>query len=318
MTRLAFAILAPSLLFFGYACSDSPNSPVPSPDAATTADAAPDVIEPTLTAISLSFEGRVGVDAFRCGGTYADVGTSHATVKAGDLRFFVHSIRLFNGGGEPVVVTLADRDPWQGSQVGLVDLEDKTEECEFGTTATNDVIEGSAIVGNYDTIEFEVGVPDALNHINVETAGAPFTASKLQWDWANGFIHFAAQVNSTAVTAGDAGASVRVPSFFSHLGSTACAGGDPVDGGSSSCARKNHPTVKLSGFNAQRDKLVVDLAKLWADSNIDQNTPDTIPGCMSGPNDPECEAVFARLGLDFATGAVSTTRVQQVFSVERR
>jgi hypothetical protein len=38
---------------------------------------------------------------------------------------------------------------------------------------------------------------------------------------------------------------------------------------------------------------------------------------MSGTADPECPAVFTRLGLDFATGGVSTT-AQTVFSAEPR
>ena len=326
MRKLWPALSFPLLIATYVACSDddpaaAPVTPAASSDASTATDSAS--AEDTSTApdaaprtVSLRFEGRVGAEKFACGSTYTNVGTTHATVTAGDLRLFVSSIRFSLGGGAETTMNLEDRSPWQGSQVGLVDLENKTGECEFGTSATNDVLTGTLPAGTYDTITFEVGVPDTMNHVNVETSGAPFVASTLQWDWANGFIHFASQLNSTATTVDDNGVAVRVPSFYSHFGSTECAGGNPAEGGVSACARKNRPLIKLSAFDPAKDKIVIDLAKLLETSDVDVNTAGTIPGCMSGPDDPECPNVYTQVGLDFTTGAPRGT--QSVFSVAPR
>jgi uncharacterized repeat protein (TIGR04052 family) len=310
-----FSVLSVTAL--SYACSDDETpSPSATPkddagqggaDAASNVDSSP---PSTPQDVEIRFEARVGTEVFACGKTFDGVGTSNASANAGDFRFFVHDIRLLNGNDE-LPVTLDALEPWQSARLGLLDFEDKTGECEFGTSGTNNVLRGKASSGTYDGITFTIGVPEDLNHKNKDTEAAPLPNSGLNWDWTTGYIHFAMQLNST--TAVDGG---RAPSFFSHVGSTQCAG-DPADGGTPSCARKNRAVVRLMGFDPAKNKILVDAKKLLEGSNIDLNTPDTIPGCMSSPTDPECPAVFTRLGLDIATGAPGATS-QTVFSVEAR
>ena len=51
--------------------------------------------------------------------------------------------------------------------------------------------------------------------------------------------------------------------------------------------------------------------------DVSQNSPMTAPGCMSGPDDPECIELFPKLGLSLDTGAcASDCADQQVFRVD--
>jgi len=299
-----------------FACSSSP-TPSADPDAsvadgavsqpdtsvavdATPPDAAvPDTAVPeTRGPVEILFDARVGAEPFACGKTYTGVGTSNATAAAADMRFFVHDIKLLRGATE-VPVTLDVRDPWQSAALGLVDFEDKAGECEFGTAETNNRLTGTVLGTGFDGISFTIGVPDALNHLDKATQANPLPASGLNWNWTSGYIHFAAQLNSMTMVEG-----TRVPPFYSHIGSAMCSG-NPADGGTPGCSLKNRPVVKLTGFDPTKNKIVLDLAKLYEASNLDVNTAQTIPGCMSSPTDPECPAILGKLGLD-ATGKAAS------------
>ncbi len=322
--KIRSALLLPpcaALITFAYACSDDASSGTPSAsDAGAKADAAPLVDAALLQdsappqkvgPIELKFEARVGAEPFACGKTYAGIGMSSATAAAGDLRFFIHDVRLLRGT-EEVPVTLDAIAPWQSSRLALLDFENKTGECEFGTSGTNEVVKGSALGTGFDGIAFKIGVPEDLNHLNKDIQPAPLPGSGLNWDWTNGYIHIAVQLNSMKL---ESDGVARVPPFYSHVGSTQCSG-DPADGGTPGCALKNRPSVRLMGFDPTKNKIVLDAKKLYEGSNIDVNTPDTIPGCMSSPSDPECPAVFTRFGLDFATGLPKGSPA--IFSVEPR
>lgn len=329
--RIALIATLP-LFAAAYACSDEDavQNAGPTPTPTTTGDAAPDpvpssdaapAVDAGPVALALTFEARVGSEKFSCGSkVYDGIGTSAAKATAGDLRFFIHDVRLLREGGGDVSVALDSVDPWQSDKVALLDFEDKTGDCAFGTSATNDVVRGKAPAGTYNGVSFTIGVPEELNHVNADTAAAPLPGSKMNWDWTSGFIHFGAQMNSTKTTLVDAGegsdAGVeRVPPYFSHIGSTVCSG-DPADGGSATCQRKNRAVVRLTGFDPTTHKIVIDAKKLYAASNIDQNTAMTIPGCMSSPTDPDCPPIFTKLGLDFDTGAPTSATPQSVFSAE--
>ena len=319
--RASVLTLAPVLAAI-YACSSADSTSAPptstgTPDASVTPV---EVLDASVTAedagprtLDLLFEARVGDALFACGQTYQGVGTTSATVTPGDLRFFVHDVRLLAGTTEvPVALTAG---PMQSDRVALLDFENKTGNCLFGTSETNDRVHTTVPAGTYDGIAFTIGIPEDLNHIDAQTAGAPYANSHLQWDWTNGFIHFAMEVDSLKTTPLGDGGVLAVPPFYSHIGSTGC-NGTPTDGGTATCIRSNRPKVRLTGFDPQTSKIVVDVKHLYADSNVDANTDNTIPGCMSSPNDPECVAIFARMGLSLDTGA--TVGNAAVFSVAPR
>jgi hypothetical protein len=58
--------------------------------------------------------------------------------------------------------------------------------------------------------------------------------------------------------------------------------------------------VKLSAFNPATQQLAVDVRQLLAGNDITVNQSGA-QGCMSGGTDPECQAVFQALGIDWQT-----------------
>jgi uncharacterized repeat protein (TIGR04052 family) len=298
---------------FVWACSDGANT-TPAQDAGAQRDAQATLdgsTDATLqgSPVELLFEAKVGSEPFACGKTYQGVGTTNAEATAGDLRFFIHDVKLTRGA-EEVPLTLDDRGPWQNARLALVDFEDNTAECEFGTPGTNNKVTGKAAGAGFDGVTFTIGVPEDLNHLNKDTQMEPLVGSGMNWNWTTGYIHFASQLNPTAMVGG-----ARAPAFYAHIGSSVCAG-NPADGGTPGCMRKNRPVVTLKGFDPTKQKIVVDLKKLYVASDINTNTPATISGCMSGPMDPECGPLFGAMGLNFDTGAVAGPST--LFSVETR
>jgi hypothetical protein len=58
-------------------------------------------------------------------------------------------------------------------------------------------------------------------------------------------------------------------------------------------------TVTFDKFDPGKNVIVADLGALLAGANVDHNTPDTSPGCMSFPKDADCPAVMGALGLPY-------------------
>lgn len=295
-----------------YACSDddtaTTNDPVPDSGAAETSAVAPPPTEDAAVdagplAISLAFAARVGEQPFRCNETFDHFGTTDASVQPGDLRFFVSEVKLLRAdGGEAVPVALVANE-MQNARVALLDFEDKTGKCSDGTAVTNDTIVGTVPAGTYRGITFTVGVPEDLNHINTALAEPPLLGSDMQWGWTAGFKHMSMGFAPTTVFA-DSGSPAQ---FYAHIGSGGCA----ADAG---CTNPNRPAVTLADFDPTTSKIVFDIRELFRDSDLNQNLGGP-GGCMSGATDPECPAIFARLGLNDA-GASYASPV--IFSVAPR
>jgi uncharacterized repeat protein (TIGR04052 family) len=226
---------------------------------------------PAEVAISIPFEAAVGQDAWACGETYEGIGTSESTVTPKDFRVYIHDIQL---DGEPV--TLDDND-FQANGVALLDFEDGTGACEgSGDARTNLEVLGTAASATGD-LSFKLGVPFDQNHQDVETAAAPLDIQPMFWNWNGGYKFVRADSTTTGLE-----------SFNFHLGSTGCEADE--DGVVTGCANENR--FQFAFTLGEGDTVTFDLAELLAESDIDVNTPETPPGCQSGPTDPECEPVF--------------------------
>lgn len=309
----SFLVLLP-LVIAAHACTDDDSESVTRADAgsdAATTPAAPDA-EPLADAgplaVAIAFEARIAGQAFHCGGSYPALGTTNATVSPEDLRFFVSDVKLLRAGtGEAVAIALG-ANAMQNADVALLDFEDKTGDCASGTTETNDTVTGSAPFGSYDGIEFTIGVPEALNHIDIAgDASAPLLGSNMQWGWTAGFKFVSLGLVPT--TAYDDGG--LPPTFYTHLGSGGCAGNTAV-GEAASCTRSNRPHVQLTGFDPRTSKIVIDLKSLYSGSDLMNNTPQTPGGCMSGATDPECPPLFDRLGIDDAGASFASPAIFSV------
>jgi uncharacterized repeat protein (TIGR04052 family) len=258
--------------------------------------------------VSVTFEARVGAEAFDCNNTYSELGSSKVKATFNDFRFYIYDVRLVNEAGEEVSVSLTQGGDFQYQDVALLDFEDNSGNCQNGTEATNQVITGTVPAGSYTGVRFGLGVPDNLNHTDFATQPAPLNLSGMAWPWLSGrqFMRADTQV---VVSSG------ARPVFFVHLGSSMCTGSPAA--GNVTCARPNRPAIELDHFDAERDKVVFDYAKLIEDVALDADKGGA-KGCMVDTGDPECDSILGKLGVDTSTGMPSKDASQSVFSVEAK
>jgi uncharacterized repeat protein (TIGR04052 family) len=163
------------------------------------------------------------------------------------------------------------------------------------------LIQAVVPAGEYDGISFKLGVPFELNHADAAVAPSPLNLSALFWSWNGGYKFL--RVDSVPVGGG--------APFNLHLGSTGCV---PAMGEVASCDRPNVAEIVLTGFNPAKNKIIIDYAAVVAASDLSSDMGGA-PGCMSGATDPDCEAVFERLGISIKDGSVHP-ETQTLFHVE--
>jgi uncharacterized repeat protein (TIGR04052 family) len=247
---------------------------------------------------SLKFEARVGADSFACDQSYPGIGKSGTTFTPFDLRLYVHDVKLVHHAGEEVALELDQDGKWQYQNIALLDFENKTGTCTSGTADVNTTITGKAPAGTYSGVRFKVGVPFELNHKDIGSAPSPLNLSTMYWAWNGGYKFVRIEGKSTGL------AFLQL-----HLGSTGCQGGMQV----TSCARPNRPEVLLTGFDPATGTVTLDLAKLFADSDLDSNQMGTPAGCMSDAADTDCAGMFKSLGLKVPDGAPDPSTPQTLF-----
>ena len=67
-------------------------------------------------------------------------------------------------------------------------------------------------------------------------------------------------------------------------------------------------SVSLPDLDPADDTIVVDPSGVLDGVDVTANAPDTPPGCMSAPDDPDCDAVLRALGLRGASVSQSLVR----------
>ena len=277
--------------------------------------------------IRLRFAGAVNGAAFECGKNYSNIGTTKSTITPSDFRFFVSAVELLTQDGKAVPLSLEQDGVWQYKNVALVDLENGSGPCSNGTKALHAEVSGSAPRGNYTGVRFTMGVPFELNHGDPTVAPSPLNITAMFWNWQGGYKFLKADMNSTGLPAKPAmqmtgmehGAakqehgSSEASGFSVHLGSTLCAAASPTES-PSACKNPNRVTVTFDKFDPAKNVIVADLGAILSGANVDHNTPNTSPGCMSFPKDADCPAVMGALGL--AYDGVTPAGGQKFFSVK--
>jgi uncharacterized repeat protein (TIGR04052 family) len=214
-----------------------------------------------------------------------------------DLRFYIHDLRLLGPGSQENPIALRPDDLWQTEAVALLDFENGKGACINGSERTNTTIRGRHNAAEVRGLSFRIGVPEHLNHENALTAKAPLNFTDMHWHWASGYKFLRA------------GIETQDDGFWIHLGSSQCEG---TIGDIKGCRASNRPDVILTEFSPGTDRVVIDLAGLFAEIDLGDGAQSD---CSSGPTEMTCVAPFGALGLDFATGR--TVRSAAFFQRER-
>lgn len=251
----------------------------------------------------VQFAPLVGGQPFSCKSTYTNIGTTKSTVQPQDFRMYVHAVSLVGKSGNVQALTLVQDGTWQRDDVALLDFEDGTGTCMTASPATNFTVTGTAPVGDYNGVQFTVGLASDHDHLAAATAAAPLNQPAMWWSWLGGYRYMKVDLQTTGNS-----------SYFFHLGAEDCTGASMT---TIDCKYSNLATISLSGFVPDKNKIAIDLGTLLADSNVDQQ-PDQMttftPGCMSDPGDPQCTAPFGKLGLAFEN--MGTPPKQTAFTVQ--
>ena len=287
-------------------------------------------VAPAERDVEIRFGARVGDAEFRCGQSYAGIGTTGARITPSDFRFYVSDVELIDAAGRAVKLQLAQDGVWQFRDVALLDFEDGSGPCRAGTSGLNTRVVGKAPPGDYRGVSFTLGVPFALNHGDPTVAPSPLNLTAMFWNWQVGYkfvkVDFTSASAMPAAMAaptggghgggagGHGGAQAAAPGWSLHLGSTQCASAGTTQP-PAQCANPNRVRVTFANFDPARSIVVADLRAVLAGANVDVNAPNTSPGCMSFPNDPDCMPVMPALGL--AYGA-APAQPQRFFRAEMR
>lgn len=260
------------------------------------------------------------------------LGQGHVEARLKDARFYISDLRLISDRGDAVPVRL-ERNTWQYADTALLDFEDASNDCKGGTVGLNDHVVGSVPAGRYIGMSFVLGVPIrgqdengatvSLNHSSTETSPPPLDLAAMGWSWQAGRKFLKVEVVPDGGVALPSGRRGQV--WFVHLGSTGCVG-NPANGETVGCVNANRLPVRLAAFDPTRQQVVLDIGALFAGSDLNRDEGGAV-GCMSGPDDPECKAIFKAIGLhltESAPGAgdggepVRTDGVSSLFRVEDR
>lgn len=242
------------------------------------------------SAVTLSFAGLVGDTPLACDEDFAGFGPDgDRTLRFTDARMYVHGIALQGEDGTWVDATITDMAPYQGQGVALLDFENGAGECSNGNAEQNTTVTVMpSAAGQWQGVRFTLGVPFELNHSDASAAATPLNLTSLFWNWQGGYKF--ARIDAVV-----AGAGEGMMGFNMHLGSTGCDGS--ATGGVTACANENRPTYELTGSDPSTTPITIQIDELYANLDPGFNTPDTAPGCMSAPTDPECAPIFNALGL---------------------
>ncbi len=267
----------------------------------------------TVNDIEIPVVARANDTVIDCDAQLTGLGTDFASGEIRGFALYVHDVVLLASDGSEMPLTLAEND-WQSEGVALLDFQNKLDTCASDTDKpTNKVLQGS-VAGNLSDvsgIRFRIGVPAAMNHGDTAAANTPLNRSDLFWSWQTGYKFMRFDVAPQGGVLKPDASSAETWNF--HLGSTGCTG-NPQTGETVSCSSENRPLIELDVSDIANQQLVINYAKLIENNALLSDQGGAV-GCMSGPTDPECAAVFDALGMGIA-GNDDPTPGQTVFSVE--
>jgi uncharacterized repeat protein (TIGR04052 family) len=293
--------------------------------------------QPDTQEIAINFAAYVGEVEFACGESYKEVGTTKSTITPKDFRFYVSNLALIDEAGNAMPLKLSQDGKWQYQNTALLDFEDGTKSCDNGTAEINTKVVGTIPTGDYQSLQFTLGVPQKLNHNDAAIAPSPLNLTSMWWNWQGGYKFLRVDLE-TAKAIANVGNShtistsgqvthgqnepnnVQLNEQTDHQepngeGTTSGHGEEAISsnaylihlgstGCSASaqsnlfgCANPNRVQVILEDFNPKDDVVIADLGELLAQSNLSTNQANTPNGCMSSPEDGDCTPIMQNLNL---------------------
>ncbi|NIY71141.1 metallo-mystery pair system four-Cys motif protein [Marivivens donghaensis] len=242
--------------------------------------------------VTINFAAEIGGQPFASDATFNGLGMSNAEVNGTDFRLYASDVAMIATDGSRVPVTLTE-SAFQHDGTALLDFEDGSAARANGTAPVNTVLTGTVPEGDYTGVSFKIGVPFEVNHGDPTVAPTPLNLTSMFWNWRGGYKFVRIDMVPTDRSAdGPKG-------WFLHLGSTMCASDGKTDAPAAPCKNPNLMEVTFDGFDPATQVLVIDPAPVVAEVDLRTNTPETSPGCMSFPNDSDCNTVLPKLGLPF-------------------
>lgn len=242
-------------------------------------------------AVNLNFEALANGQTLVTG---SNITADGRTVQFRDFRLYISEVKLVRADGTTAEVTLATDNVWQSNGVALVDLETTQ------TTETNTKVTGTAPAGSYTGVQFTVGVPELLNHLERTNQTAPLNNGAMYWSWTGGYKHAKIEFS---LDSGTNWTSL-------HLGSTGCSGA-PNYG---NCTAKYRALIQLTGqFSSTNQKVSFNIDQL-----INSHNPGAAASCMPLPmmgGPAPCTTLVQAFGLN-TSGAVDSSLTQRVFSLK--
>jgi uncharacterized repeat protein (TIGR04052 family) len=249
--------------------------------------------------VKINFQGRVGKQPFECSKIYT-LGKPATKVIPDDFRFYVSDIALIDNNGKSIPVNLTQDGKWQYQNIALLDFENKSGGCTNGTVETRNQIVGTIPKGNYQGLQFTLGVPFNLNHADSVIAPSPLNLTSLWWNWLFGYkfarLDWKTQNHNSQMKHSEK--SEKAQGFPIHLGSTGC---QAAEGSQkpSTCTNLNTSKVIFTKFDVNKNVVIADIAALIGNTNLTSNKKNTPPGCMSSPDDSDCNVIMTNFGLPF-------------------
>ncbi|TGM46192.1 MbnP family copper-binding protein [Leptospira vanthielii] len=239
--------------------------------------------------VNLEFEALANGQKITSGSnTLADA----RVVRFSDFRLFISEVKLVRADGSTSEVSLSTDNVWQSNGVSLVDLETSK------TAETNTKVSGSVAPGTYTGVQFSVGVPETLNHLDKNVQPAPLNVSSMYWAWTSGYKHSNIEFSYNGTN----------DYTLMHLGSTNC-NGAPNYG---NCTKKFRASVQLTGqINPGNQKVSIDVDKL-----LTGHTFGAMGMCMPGDASATCQPLIRAFGLNDTNGAADGTYTQRIFSLK--
>lgn len=232
-----------------------------------------------------------------------------------DFRFYMSEIQLVRENGTRVNVSLREDGFWQTQNIVLIDLENgKSTTGSHGGTSTgeNSSVLGSipAGTGGFTALEFTLGVPEELNHLQINDSKSPLNIAAMYWAWASGYkfakIEFSYDSGTTWTNL-----HLGSTGFGTSPDPTACQN-EIIAGVFGNCPAKFRPRVRVEGIRGKSlSNLKIELKiPEWLKGYSTTPGIDTCMPVQSTKEDKSCNPLVENIGLrgrETNSGAINQT-----------